>query len=41
MPVFWISELCLWPDQSAFMAILMVFNLWVGAGLNLRLVFNL
>ena len=24
--------LCLWPDQSEFMALLMVFNLWIGPG---------
>jgi integral membrane sensor domain MASE1 len=24
--------LCLWADQSEFMAIFMVFNLWIGPG---------
>jgi len=24
--------LCLWPDQSEFMALLMAFNLWIGPG---------
>ena len=24
--------LCLWPDQSYFMALFMVFNLWIGPG---------
>jgi hypothetical protein len=24
--------LCLWPDQSEFMALFMVFNVWVGPG---------
>jgi len=24
--------LCMWPDQSEFMALLKVFNLWIGPG---------
>jgi len=24
--------LCVWPDQSEFMALLKVFNLWIGEG---------
>ena len=24
--------LCLWSDQSEFMAVVMVFNLWIGPG---------
>jgi hypothetical protein len=24
--------LCLWPDQSEFMALFMDFNLWIGLG---------
>jgi hypothetical protein len=26
---FWISVLCLWPDQFEFMALFMVFNMWI------------
>jgi hypothetical protein len=24
--------LCLWPDQSEFLALFMVFDLWIGSG---------
>jgi len=27
---FWIVVSCLWSDQSEFMALFMVFNLWIG-----------
>jgi len=30
--VLWIFELCLWCDQFEFVALFMVFNLWVGTG---------
>jgi len=30
--MFWIFELCLWCDQSEFVALFMAFNLWVGTG---------
>jgi len=30
--VFWIFVLCLLRDQSKFMALFVVFNLWIGPG---------
>jgi hypothetical protein len=30
--VFWIFVPCLWSDQSEFMLLFLVFNLWVGTG---------
>ena len=33
--MFWIYVLSLWSGQSEFMALFMVFNLWIGPGVIL------
>jgi len=30
--LFWLFVLCLWCDQSEFMAVFMVFNFWICSG---------
>jgi len=39
--MFWISVLCLWPDQFEFMALFVAFNMWIGPGFILSLVVNI